>query len=240
MTGEESLRGGNSAGEVVRVGPTVRRRPGTNADFVRRLLAHLAGIGFDAAPRWLGIDAAGRDVFAYIDGATTDHPLQRSEAAYRAGGRLLRALHDATSGHALAGGCECVLHGDPGPFNTIYRGGLPVALIDWDSAGPGDRLWDLSYMAWTWCVEGTPSISVADQARRLRELRDGYGMGGADVLVAAIVERQRSIAGRARRLLAQAGQTGRFYGHQRSAIAWAERDRRHLERHAGEFEAALR
>ncbi|MEV1244222.1 hypothetical protein ACIBO2_36940 [Nonomuraea sp. NPDC050022] len=32
------------------------------------------------------------------------------------------------------------MHGDPGPFNTIFQKGLPVALIDWSSCRPGNRL----------------------------------------------------------------------------------------------------
>jgi len=57
---------------------------------------------------------------------------------------MLRALHGATSGHPLAGKRECVIHGDPGPFNPLFLDGMPVALIDWASAKPGARMWDLS------------------------------------------------------------------------------------------------
>ena len=43
--------------------------------------------------------------------------------------------------------------GDPGPFNTVFRAGLPAAFIDWSSCRPGGRLEDLGYMAWTWCIQ---------------------------------------------------------------------------------------
>ena len=33
---------------------------------------------------------------------------------------------------------EIVSHGDLGPWNTVYRAGVPVAFIDWDGAGPVD------------------------------------------------------------------------------------------------------
>jgi aminoglycoside phosphotransferase (APT) family kinase protein len=43
---------------------------------------------------------------------------------------MLRLLHDVTSRSDLAAGAECVVHGDPGPFNAIFRDGMPVAFID--------------------------------------------------------------------------------------------------------------
>jgi aminoglycoside phosphotransferase (APT) family kinase protein len=56
---------------------------------------------------------------------------------------MLRRLHETTAGHPLADGQECVIHGDPGPFNTIFRDGLPVAFIDWACCRPGRGLDDL-------------------------------------------------------------------------------------------------
>ena len=65
--------------------------------------------------------AAG-DVLTYVPGRTTDHPSQRASGAYARGAVMLRELHALTAGHPLAAGRECVLHGDPGPFNAIFRG----------------------------------------------------------------------------------------------------------------------
>jgi Phosphotransferase enzyme family len=143
---EERLTGGRRTASVVRVGETVRRSRSAGSQFAARVLVYLSSIGYPCAPRYLGTDADGRDVLAYVPGATTDHPGQRAAGAYAAGGRMLRNLHDATAGHPLAGSGECVVHGDPGPFNTIFRDGMPVALIDWDSCAPGARLSDLGYM----------------------------------------------------------------------------------------------
>ncbi len=39
---------------------------------------------------------------------------------------------------------EIVSHGDLGPWNTVYRDGLPVAFIDWDGAQPVDPVADLA------------------------------------------------------------------------------------------------
>ncbi|MEU4587783.1 phosphotransferase [Kitasatospora aureofaciens] len=65
-----------------------------------------------------------------------------------AAGALLRALHDATRGSALAGRHPVVCHHDPGPNNVTFRNGMPTAFIDFDTAAPGSALEDLGYMAW--------------------------------------------------------------------------------------------
>ena len=56
---------------------------------------------------------------------------------------------------------QIITHGDLGPWNTVYRDGLPVAFIDFDSAGPADPLVDLAAAAWAF-------VPLAP-ARQLRE-----------------------------------------------------------------------
>ncbi len=63
----------------------------------------------------------------------------RSEAALVAAAELIRQLHEAAEGYrpadtwfrfdprALRAG-EIIPHGDLGPWNTVYRDGMPVAL----------------------------------------------------------------------------------------------------------------
>ena len=51
---------------VVRVDDTVRRPAASS--FVRDLLRHFASRGWSGAPRYLGVDARGRDVLTFIDG----------------------------------------------------------------------------------------------------------------------------------------------------------------------------
>ncbi|MFC3990377.1 phosphotransferase [Actinoplanes siamensis] len=188
------------------------------------MLTFLESIGFAHAPRYLGVDERDRDILTFIPGCTTDHPSQRGHGAYGMGGRILRELHDATDGHALAGTQECVIHGDPGPFNTIFRQGQPVALIDWDSCRPGRRLEDLAYMSWTWCIQSAGNVPIEHQAEHLRELRDGYGSVETELLIDMMLLRQAEIAAseaanarnlaldRVRRQSAE------------EAVAWAEND----------------
>src|SRR3954447_16415718 len=60
--------GGGSHSEAVRVGDTVRRRPGPWSAGVLDLLRHLERAGFDGAPRTRGFDDRGREVVTYVDG----------------------------------------------------------------------------------------------------------------------------------------------------------------------------
>lgn len=123
---EEALSGGNNSFEVVRVGDTVRRARDSGSGFAARVLTYLETAQYPHAPRYLGLDGRGRDILSYVPGNTTDHPSQRADGAYARGGDMLGRLHEVTAGHPLAAGRECVIHGDPGPFNTIFREGLPT------------------------------------------------------------------------------------------------------------------
>ena len=51
---------------VVRIGDTVRRPVGRWTPAVHSLLRHLEKVGFEGAPRVLGIDEKGREVLTYL------------------------------------------------------------------------------------------------------------------------------------------------------------------------------
>jgi hypothetical protein len=70
----QALGGGWEAGPV-RIGDTVRRRSGRWTPAVHALLRHLESVGFDAAPRVLGVDGQGREVLSYIEGQAGVYPL---------------------------------------------------------------------------------------------------------------------------------------------------------------------
>ncbi len=191
---EELLKGGNTTSTVVRAGRTVRRPRGHRSAFASAVLRSLNAAGITWAPTYLGIDAEGRDTFSYIPGTTTDHPSQRDERSYAAFGAVLRELHEFSRGIPLSSGAECLVHGDPGPFNVVMAAGMPVALIDWDSVHPGDPMEDVGYAGWTWCIHAVGNVPVVDQARRLRLLADGYDPElGAGRLIEAILRSQDSI-----------------------------------------------
>jgi hypothetical protein len=184
----EYLQGGRMTPGVVRIDDTVRRpaSPGT-AEVLRLLEAR----GFTGAPRYLGQDDEGRDVLSYLEGWVPARFQIWSDEQVAAIGALLRRFHDATRGSALTGRYDVICHHDPGPNNTVFRGELPVALIDFDTAAPGSVLEDLGYVGWTWCVAskyGDPER----QAKQIRVLADGYGVETAwrGAIVDAVIEQQ--------------------------------------------------
>lgn len=237
---EEVLTGGNTTPGVVRVGDTVRRPRSRRSDFAAQVLASLESIGFPHSPRHLGVDEQGRDILSFIPGRTTDHPSQRAAGAYALGGAMLLALHDATAGHRLANDHDCVIHGDPGPYNTIFRDGLPVALIDWDSCCPGRRIDDLGYMAWTWCIQSQGNVPIAEQADHLREMSRGYGEVRPQELLDAVLRQQTYIIEVETKHSQDRRHGPERRRHARAAVAWATGDRALVERNRDLLISALR
>jgi hypothetical protein len=191
---EQRLEGG-FVNQVVRAGDTVRRPPPPNAAFVHDLLDHLERHGWEGAPRYLGMDADGREVLSFLDGHVAWAPRQPpevgSDESLAGVARLVRQLHDLTAGTPLAAAAEVVCHNDLSPKNTVYRdqgcGLRPVAFIDWDIAAPGDRLHDLAHSCWQYLHLGPGTADPAGSARRLRLLCDSYGLEDRSGLVGAIL-----------------------------------------------------
>jgi len=159
MTGTEvPLGGGNMSEGVVRAGGTVRRPAGPWTPAVHALLAYLHDVGFRGAPRPLGIDDDGREVLTFMPGTVAwpgHFHLLDAGGQLRRVARLIREFHDAVAGfepppgarwQALmpADGDEIIAHHDLAPWNLVI-GGSQWAFIDWDTAAPGTRLWDLAY-----------------------------------------------------------------------------------------------
>jgi hypothetical protein len=152
---EHVLGGGNVAAGVVRVGDTVRKPAGFWTPAVEALLTHLRRAGFTGAPRPLGRDDRGRQVFEYVPGPMAIDQPWLDEAGLERVGRLIRELHDCSAGFSPPPGsrwnvviapdrADLVCHHDLAPWNLVI-GPDRWVFIDWDGAGPGSRLWDLAY-----------------------------------------------------------------------------------------------
>jgi Ser/Thr protein kinase RdoA (MazF antagonist) len=195
---EIPLPGGTAnRGQVHRVGDTVRRPLRPSAPGVHALLRHLENVGFEGAPRVLGVDGQLREVLSYVPGHAVIAPppgWALTDAALRTVGELLRRFHDAAAGFDPspytwshrpppphhAGG---MLHNDPNLDNVVFRDGRAVALIDFDLASPGAPLWDVAATARLWAPLRSPA-DVADGRRgralaRTRILVDAYGLDEA-------------------------------------------------------------
>jgi hypothetical protein len=104
---------------------------------------------------------------------------------------------------------EAVCRNELFPWNTVFRSGVPVAFIDWDSAAPG-RAWDLGLAAWRWvpfsrdekCRAAGLPTGIADKARRFRSLLDAYGIDPDIGIVLAGIERVRQLLEQLRTLVA--------------------------------------
>ncbi|GII78834.1 phosphotransferase [Sphaerisporangium rufum] len=251
---EERLAGGG-VNEVVRVGATVRRPAGPWTPTVHRLLAHLAGQGFAGAPRAHGLDERGREVLDFVPGEVAHYPVPghaRTDAALAAAGALLRAYHDASAGfvpppdavwyHPPREPAEVVCHGDVATYNCVYRDGLPVAFIDFDTAHPGPRLADVAYAAYRFVPLADPervgedAPPVPEQARRLRLFLDAYRLDAPRRagLPEAVAERLDALVDHMRRRAAAGDRAFARHladGHDRVYHV----DREHVVRHAARF-----
>lgn len=210
MAHEDRLEGGmDPRFAPVRVGDTVRRTPGSSRVAVRDLLLHLESVGFEGAPRHLGIDDQDREVLSWIDGDVPLPPYPAwamTDQALSDLGGLVRRLHEATgtfrvttadwsSEWADPGGGPVICHNDLFPENVVFRDGRVVALIDFAMAAPGRPLWDLAIAAEMWGPLGDPDRrdrhgADLDGIARLGVLTRAYGLehDRAEELVDVIIE----------------------------------------------------
>lgn len=179
---DEQVLSGGFVSTVTRRGDEVFRSMGERHEYVHELLGYLAERGWRGAPRLLRVEPPATEVITYIDGLSgTDDGVRRAaaEPSCLAGlARLVRELHDLTSGTSLAGDSEVVCHHDLDPRNTVFRRGVsgiePVAFVDWDLAGPGRRLEDVAHLVWQFVPLG-PGTDVGRAARALVTVCDAYG-----------------------------------------------------------------
>jgi hypothetical protein len=226
LEGAEPLAGGRTSPGTVRIGGTVHRprRPWTVT--VHALLRHLEAVGFEGAPRVRGFDDLGAEVLTFLDGDTVGSASPWPEwvscdDALRQVGAWLRRLHDATAdflspedavwfaGQGWRPGLV-IGHHDAAPYNAVWRDGRLVGFVDWDTAGPSSREFDLAYSALLWVpllAEGSAwpvaARPVEDRRRRLHLLLDAYGLDGdRQSFRSAVATRARINAELTRRLAA--------------------------------------
>jgi hypothetical protein len=152
---EVPLLGGDVTVGLVRIGETVRRPRGSGSDLVEAVLRFLEVSGFDGAPRFLGIDAQGRQVLSYVHGEVAGRPwpdwvadderiasvallVRRFDDAMQAFGIPDDAVGDTVADPpgvpaSIAGPAQFVGHTDITPENVVFVDGRAQALIDFGS-----------------------------------------------------------------------------------------------------------
>jgi hypothetical protein len=193
---EQQLDGGiANAGRVVRVGPHVLRPSSPHSGSIHAFLRAVRDAGFEGASLPVGI-ADGRERLVFIEGEVPLAPYpdwSQSDTALVSIVRLLRGLHDAAHGFDPRGfswddsladpaGGTLVCHNDVELSNVVFRGGVAVALLDFEFAAPGRPVYDLAQLA-RLCV---PIDDDVDRVRlgwrpagwpaRLRLVADAYGL----------------------------------------------------------------
>lgn len=99
------------------------------------------------------------------------------------------------------GAHEVICHNDWAPYNAVFAGHRPIAMLDWDGAGPGSRVWDVGWSAYTWVPlypkldsSNNPVVPLAMRASRLAKFCTAYrGIKPSEVLE-TLVEQLRFLA----------------------------------------------
>lgn len=214
---EQPLAGGNVS-TVTRIGDRVHRQVSPWSSSVHELLIYLESRGFGSAPRFLGLDPQGREILTFIEGEVGNDPLKPymwADEVIVEMGRLLRKYHDLTAAfvgqsktnlwqiiYPDASRYEVICHNDVAPYNTVYVDGKPVAFIDFDTAGPGPRIWDIAYALYRFVPLSrlTPdgdgelvSYNAAEHAderrKRIKLFCQAYGLSGQGQIPPMLEER---------------------------------------------------
>ncbi len=220
---------------------------------VHAFLAHVRGQGLDSVPEPLGIGDVER--LGFLDGESGGDAWhhQHTDEGLASAARLLRRVHDAgqdwtPSTNAVWGapvqeGEDLVpCHGDPGPWNFVWRDQEAVGLIDWDYLHPAPRLDDVAY-ALRWFVpmrsdelalEWHHFPEVPDRRHRISVFLEAYGGLPEFDVVEAVTARIQATVDLCRDLAAQGQEPQRTWveegwlEHDETEIAW-------IREHAAEF-----
>jgi len=200
------------SGGVERVGRTVRRPTGPWTPAVHEFLRYLADEGLRGVPEVHGVEGD-REVLTYVTGRSVpvDQEVVLDDVLVEAVA-WLRDFHDIAdsyrpegprtwrSGAAELADGEIICHNDPGTYNWIIESGHFVAMIDWDMAGPGSRIDDLAFLAWTAIPFNRPEMldELGDDEvlRRLDLLVDTYAEWGPMTVLHAVAERMERACAR--------------------------------------------
>ncbi len=205
----ENLTGGNSS-QVQREQNTVVRQCGRWSPFVHQLLQFLTAKGFIASPQFIESDGH-TERLTYIEGMVGNdplHPTMLSDEVLIEAGQLLRQFHDITQDFVVPPDAEFFLpvdpnttfevicHNDFAPYNCVYEDGHIIGIIDFDTASPNIRIWDVAYAVYRFVPLMTDAHcmdmgwqSPPNRPERLRLFCDAYGLDNRETLIDTVIQR---------------------------------------------------
>ena len=205
-------------------------------------------------PEVVGFDELGNELLTFIPGEVGNYPLSgsiRSERALVSAAKLLRQLHDCSvnfipkrmTGWMLPARepVEVICHGDFAPYNCVFNKDEAIGIIDFDTAHPGSRRWDLAYALYRFAPMTSPTNgdgfgSLRGQLHRARLFCDSYGLPseGRPALPACVIYRLRTLI-EFIRSQALRGDSGCQKNVEAGHIEKYEGDINYLELHGEEF-----
>jgi thiamine kinase-like enzyme len=211
MDDSETLTGGNS-NQVRRQGQTVLRKTGAWSPFVHELLRNLSEKGFKESPVLLEANDE-QERLTFFEGDVGNYPLKpymQSDAILVEAAQLLRRFHDLTHWFYVPedaqfmlpvdpnASCEVICHNDFAPYNCVFNDGHIVGIIDFDTAAPGMRVWDIAYAVYRFVPLTNYAHTrdcgwepIPDRGRRLKLFCDAYGLddGRRKILMPTVIQR---------------------------------------------------
>ena len=200
---------------VTQRGGEVLRQGGAWTPTVHRLLRHVRQRGVGWVPQPQRVEPDGREALTYIAGEVPQYPMPGyvwAEGTLIDAASRLRRFHDASVGFDTADATwqipthepqEVICHNDFAPYNFVFKDGSIVGVIDFDTASPGPRIWDLAYLAYRIVPLTSPAdlsfpaelLTPTSRQKRLEALIGAYGEPDyATEIVGVVVERLDDLA----------------------------------------------
>ena len=197
--------------EIERIGNEIHRPASPWTKQVHMFLNFLRNNGFMQAPQALGFDEKGREILSFVKGQTRENI--KSLESLISSAKLLRSYHDSSQKFLNELGLlsqswmfpcrdpqEVICHNDFAPYNICFDGEQAIGIIDFDTAHPGPRVWDIAYALYRFAPFTNPNNadgfgSLEEQISRAKVFCDTYGldMQSRIGLVDLIIERLQTL-----------------------------------------------
>ncbi len=224
MSENEIVLEGGNLNKIIRNGETVRRPLKNWSPTIHKLLKYLEENRFKEAPVFYGIDENNREILSYIHGETAVEfprlkPYMMTDEVLIDVAHILKKFHDLSCrferdindewmlSYPGTLPVEVICHNDWAPYNVVFSNGKVSGIIDFDTACPGPRIWDIAYTLYTFVPLGRfaydpvcdvlmdykTSIHADNRKKRIEKFFNAYGFNKTDDLINQIVFRLQTL-----------------------------------------------